>query len=184
MIGAAPSGIDPLTQASVTIAWVIALNKPFYPLYVWYLVGDGVTASLGSLIAAPIFLAIPFIARRSSLAARLALPLVGTLDTLFETKLFGPDSGTELFFAACMLLVAVSFRAGERWWQRSAAVFVFVIFVFSRNWMGMPLYAWSSDDLSILLNLNAFAVASLTTFIALRYAGIVHATEPDAEDRR
>ncbi|MGQ3294457.1 MAG: hypothetical protein ACT6U0_19885, partial [Shinella sp.] len=160
------------------------LNKPFYPLYVWYLVGDGVSAALGSLVAAPFFLAIPFLAPRSSLAARVALPLVGTLDTLFETKLFGPASGTELFLAACILLVALSFRADELWWQRGAAVFVFVIFVFSRNWIGMPLHAWKGSGLSILLNLNAFAVASLTTFIALRFAGIVRSGEPDPGNLR
>lgn len=164
--------LDPLTQATVTIAWVIFANKPFYPLYVWYLVGNGATASLGTLLAAPFFLAIPFIARRSPLAARLALPLVGTLDTLFETKLFGTGSGTELFLAPCIMLAALSFRAEETWWQRGMAVFVFLAFVFSRYAIGPPLHAWSAADLPILLNLNAFAVASLTAFIALRYAGI------------
>jgi hypothetical protein len=184
MTGAKRHPLDPLTRATVAVAWVIALNKPFYPLYVWYLVDDGVTASLGSLIAAPFFLAIPFLARRSSLAARLSLPLIGTVDTLFETKLFGPASGTELFFAPCIMLAALSFRAGEVWWQRGVAVFVFAIFLFSRNWIGMPLHMWSEDDLSTLLNLNAFAVASLTTFIALRYAGAVRTAELDADANR
>lgn len=184
MTGAERSALDPLTQATVTVAWVIVLNKPFYPLYVWYLVGDGVAASLGSLITAPFFLAIPYLARHSGLAARVALPLLGTLDTLFETKLFGSAAGTELFFAACILLVALSFRADESWWQRGAAVFVFAIFVISRNWIGMPLHIWDQSDLSTLLNLNAFAVASLTAFIALRYAGIVRCTDRETENRR
>lgn len=35
---------DALTQATATAAWVILLNKPFYPLYVWRLVGSGVEA--------------------------------------------------------------------------------------------------------------------------------------------
>lgn len=179
MTGSERPALDPLAQATVTVAWVVALNKPFYPVYVWYLVGDGVAASLGSLIAAPLFLAIPFLARRSSLAARVSLPVIGAIDTLFETKLFGTASGTELFFAACIMLVALSFRASEIWWQRSVAVFVFAVFLFSRNWIGMPLHIWDGDDLTMLLNLNAFAVASLTTFIALRYAGAVRMGEPD-----
>ncbi|MGO7258911.1 hypothetical protein ACCT32_35770, partial [Rhizobium brockwellii] len=74
MMAVAPAKLDPLTKASVTVAWVILLNKPFYPLYIWYLVGDGVAASLGTLSAAPLFLAIPLIARRSPLSARIALP--------------------------------------------------------------------------------------------------------------
>ncbi|MBW6424151.1 hypothetical protein KX729_22045 [Rhizobium sp. XQZ8] len=163
---------DPLTQATVTVAWVIVLNKPFYPLYVWYLVGNGVTASLSTLVSAPFFLAIPFLAGRSPLMARIALPLVGTLDTLFETKLFGQASGTELFFAACIMLAALSFTPEEKWWQRGMAALVFAVFAFSRSYLGAPLHNWSDADLTILFNLNAFAVASLMAFIALRYAGI------------
>jgi hypothetical protein len=167
-----PTQLDPLTQATVTIAWVIVLNKPFYPVYIWYFVGNGVTASLWTLCAAPFFLAIPFIARRSSLAARIALPLVGTIDTLFETKLFGQDSGTQLFLAACMLLAGLSFRDDEKRWQSGMAVIVFAAFVISRSSTGTPLHAWAETDMAIMLNLNAFAVAGLMTFITLRYAGI------------
>lgn len=171
-MGETRNATDPLTQATVTVSWVIFINKPFYPLYVWYLVDSGVMASLGTLLAAPFFLAIPFLARYSPLAARIALPLVGTFDTLFETKLFGQSSGTELFFAACIMLVALSFRVEEKWWQRGMAALLFAVFVFSRYYIGMPLHIWSDADLSVLFNLNAFAVAGLTCFIALRYAGI------------
>jgi hypothetical protein len=164
--------LDPITQATVAIAWVIVLNKPFYPFYVWYLIGNGVMESLGTLLSAPLFLAIPFLARQSSLAARIALPMIGTFDTLFETKLFGSPSGTELYFAPCIMLVALAFRAEERWWQRTMAVLVFVVFLLSRNFVDAPLKVWSAPELATLLNLNAFAVASLLAFIALRYAGI------------
>ncbi|MGV4792026.1 hypothetical protein [Rhizobium sp. F40D2] len=164
--------LDPLTRATVAVAWVIAANKPFYPVYVWYLVGNGVAASLGTLIAAPFFLAIPLLARRSPLAARIALPLVGTVDTLFETKLFGQSSGTELFFAACILLVSLSFREHEKWWQRGMTVLVFALFILSRRYVGSPLHIWADADLAVLFDLNAFAVASLMAFVTLRYAGV------------
>ncbi len=168
---------DPLTQATVTIAWVIIANKPFYPFYVWYLVGNGVPASLWTLAAAPLMLMSPVLAKRSPLAARIALPLIGTLDTWFETKLFGQNSGTELFFAACIMLAAISFHPDEKWWQRGIAAFVFVVFVASRSFIGAPLHVWSESDLSTLFSLNAFAVASLMTFIGLRYAGIWRRSE-------
>ncbi|WP_430244689.1 hypothetical protein [Neorhizobium sp. DAR64861/K0K2] len=164
--------LDPLTQATVTIAWVIVFNKPFYPVYVWYLVGNGVAASCATLLAAPLFLAIPFIARQSPFMARLALPIVGTLDTLFETKLFGHGSGTALFFGACFMLSALSFFAQEKWWQRSMAAFVFAVFLFSQYLLGPPLRVWSDPDLAILLRLNMFSVACLMAFIAIRYAGL------------
>ncbi|MFJ6323347.1 MULTISPECIES: hypothetical protein [unclassified Rhizobium] len=174
--------LDPLTQATATIAWVVALNKPFYPLYVWYLVGSGVAASLGTLLSAPFFLAIPFLARRFPLAARIALPLFGTFDTLFETKLFGPGSGTELFFAACIMLVAIAFRPDEKWWQRGLVGLVFVVFMVSRSFIGPPLHVWTDAELLTLFDLNAFAVASLLAFIALRYAGVERAREQASSD--
>jgi len=116
-------------------------------------------------------------AHLAPLAARIALPLVATLDTLFETKLFGTGSGTQLFLAPCIMLAALSFRAEETWWQRSMAVFVFLAFVLSRYGLGQPLHVWSDPDLTILLNLNSFAVASLMALIAVRYAGIM--TQPN-----
>ncbi len=170
--------LDPLTQATVTISWVICLNKPFYPVYVWYLVGDGVVTSLGSLLAAPIFLAIPFMARHSPIIARISLPVVGAFDTLFETRLFGQNSGTELFFGACIMLVAVSFRMEEKWIQRGVAGLVFAVFLLSRYTTGPPLHGWRDADLAILLDLNIFAVACLMVLIALRYAGLATTTEP------
>lgn len=175
--------LDPLTQATVTIAWVICLNKPFYPVYVWYLVGDGVVASLGSVLAAPVFLAIPFIARHSPVIARISLPIVGALDTLFETRLFGQSSGTELFFGACIMLAAVSFRREEKWIQRCVAALVFAIFLLSRQAGGPPFHAWSDADLAVLLDLNIFAVACLMALIAMRYTGVATDAEPAAREK-
>ncbi|MET0171598.1 MAG: hypothetical protein ABW206_04290 [Agrobacterium vaccinii] len=163
---------DPLTAATLTVAWVIILNKPFYPLTIWWMVGTGVQASLISVVSMLFFLAIPLIAGRSALAARVALPLIGTIDTIFETKLFGTGSGTELFFAACIMLVALSFRQSERLWQIGMTGVVFAGFLWTRYMVGDALHIWSEPDLAKLFNLNAFAVACLTAFIALRYAGL------------
>jgi hypothetical protein len=160
---------DPLTSAAVTVTWVILANKPFYPLYVWWLTGDGVAMSCWTMIAAPLFLLVILGARRFPLAARLAVPLIGTLDTLFETKLFGYGSGTELFLAPCIMLAAVSFYTDEKWWQRGLAAFIFVAFAIAHKRLGMALHIWSDQHLAALLNLNAFAVASLMAFVALRW---------------
>lgn len=164
--------LDALTAASVTVAWVIVANKPFYPPTIWWLVGNGVEAAWWSVLSMPFFLAIPFIAKKSPLAARIALPVIGTVDTVFETKLFGTASGTELFFAACIMLVALSFRATEKLWQIGLTGFVFAGFLTTRYLAGDALHVWSAQDLAKLFNLNAFAMACLTAFIALRYSGI------------
>jgi len=173
MSGPAKDGtMDALTAASVTVAWVIVANKPFYPPTIWWVVGNGVEAACWSVLSMPFFLAIPFIAKKSPFAARLALPVIGTVDTVLETKLFGTQSGTELFFAACIMLVALSFRAGEKLWQIGLTGFVFASFLVTRYLIGDALHIWSPQDLAKLFNLNAFAVACLTAFIALRYSGI------------
>ncbi|MGV3551186.1 hypothetical protein [Rhizobium sp.] len=169
---AARRPLDPLTQATVTVTWVIVLNKPFYPLYVWWLVGSGVQASLGTLLSVPFFLFVLYLARNWPLAARLGLPIVGTLDTVFETKLFGYSSGTELFLAPCMMLAALSFNPLEKWWQRGLAAGIFLVFVVTHGRLGAALYAWTVEDLATLFSINAFAVASLMAFIAIRYAGV------------
>jgi hypothetical protein len=170
MSGKAP--LDPLTQATVTVAWVILLNKPFYPLYVWWLVGSGVQASLWTLVSMPFFLLIIYLGPRNPLAARIALPLVGAVDTLFETKLFGYGSGTELFLAPCIMLVALGFHAQEKWWQRGMAALLFALFFAAHGRLGAALHAWSPSELATLFKINVFAVASLMAFVAIRYAGI------------
>lgn len=168
----AQSPVDALTAATSTIAWVIAANKPFYPLYVWWLVGDGALAACGTVAGAALFAAIPFLARRHPFAARVALPVIGLIDTVFAEKLFGQGAGTELYLAPCMLLVALSFRAVEKWWQRGLAIAIFLAFVAFHTRIGAPLYVWDTADVATLFTLNAFSVASLMTFITLRYAGV------------
>jgi hypothetical protein len=163
---------DALTQATITVTWVILLNKPFYPLYVWWLVGSGVQASLGTLVSVPFFLFVLYLARDWPLAARVGLPLVGMLDTIFATKLFGYGSGTELFFAPCVMLAALSFHAEEKWWQRGLAAGAFLVFVMVHGRLGDALHVWPSEGLDALFSINAFAVASLMAFIAIRYAGV------------
>lgn len=169
---------DPLTQASITISWVIILNKPFYPLYVWWLLGTGVATSALTLVSIPFFLAIPLAAGRSGFYPRLALPLLGTLDTVFETWIFGRASATILFLAPCIMLAALSFRAGEKWYQRGLACLIYASFAASWWLIAAPIFPWNADQLQTLMGVNAFAVASLMAFIALRHAGLDRNARP------
>ncbi|MCZ3378258.1 hypothetical protein [Rhizobium sp. AG207R] len=163
--------LDPRTGATVTIAWIIIANKPFYPFYVWWLVGDGVATSAITLAAIPLFLAIPLVARKSPFSARLALPLIGTVDTVCESVLFGRASATLLFLAPCMVLTLVSFQPDEKWWQRGVACFIFICFAICWWRLDEPVFPWTSNQIATLLSINVFAVASLMTFIGIRYAG-------------
>lgn len=164
--------IDGLTRATVNVAWLIVANKPFYPLYVWYLAGDPGPAVLGTALSLPFFAAVPLLASRSGLAARVALPVIGTIDTLLETRLLGQASGTELFFAPCIMLAALSFRLQEKWWQFTVVAFVAGGFILSRALGAEAQPVFDKTYLLALLNINIFAVASLMTFLALRYRNL------------
>ena len=167
----APPPVDALTAASITIAWVVALNKPFYPLYVWWLTGDGVASSPTAVLAAPFFAAIALLGRKYPLAVRAGVPLIGIVDTVLAGMFMGQATGTELYFVACITLIALSFTEREKWLQRAMAPFCFAAFVLfhGRAEFSSP---WSPEDMRALLTLNIFSVASLLTFIALRYAGV------------
>lgn len=165
-------GPDALTAASITIAWVVALNKPFYPLYVWWLTGDGVASSPTAVLAAPFFAAVALLGRKNPLLVRLGVPLIGIVDTVLAGMFMGQSTGTELYFAACLMLIALNFREDEKWLQRGMAVFAFAAFVLFHGRFELADASWSAEDVQSLLTLNAFSVASLMTFIALRYAGV------------
>jgi hypothetical protein len=49
------------------------------------------------------------------------------------------------------------------------AALIFVAFAAAHNRLDPALHVWSDQSLAALLNLNAFAVASLMAFIALRW---------------
>lgn len=162
---------DALTAASITVAWVIALNKPFYPLYVWWLTGDGVASSPTAVIAAPFFAAVALLGRRHPLAARLGVPLIGIVDTVLAGIFMGQSTGTELYLVACMALIALNFTEREKWLQRGMALVCFAAFVLFHGRFAAAT-PWTGADVQSLLTLNIFSVASLMTFIALRYAGV------------
>ena len=55
----------------------------------WWFAGEGVLASTATMLTAPLYVAVIWLARRTGFGARLALPVAGVADTVFATKLFG-----------------------------------------------------------------------------------------------
>lgn len=162
-------GLDPLTSAAMAIAFVVALNKPFYPLYVWYLAGSGLMASLYSLMSFPLFVALPFLARRNPLAARVGLVVVGTVDTLVITRFMGEATGTWLFALPCLTLAAVTFHDDEKWISRGLIAAGFLAVVLMHGRYGAPVDTITPEDIETLFTLNVVGAASLAAFIGLRY---------------
>lgn len=160
----------PLAGASASTAWVLVANKPLYPFYVWWLVGADVAASLWTLAAWPLYLAVALAARTRPLGARVGLVLAGIADTAFAEAMYGASSGVEAFLVPCGALAALSFRAEEAWVSRLLTGAAFSAFVVSR-FLSLPgLHPWPPAQAATLLALNLYSAASLTAFVGLRFA--------------
>ncbi|MCE1238068.1 MAG: hypothetical protein LWW93_17095 [Hyphomicrobiales bacterium] len=164
--------VDPRAAATASIAWLVVINKPIYPLYVWWFVGVGTTVAWATALSAPLFLAIALGAAKWPFLARVALPLVGAVDTMVATALLGQASGTELFFVPCLLLSLVAFSPEEDRPVRLLVAGLFVVFVASHEGLGAGIVPWAAEQASRLLDLNILAVASLSAFIGWSFAGV------------
>ncbi|MBV5263848.1 hypothetical protein [Pinisolibacter aquiterrae] len=167
--------VEAKAAATASVAWLVVANKPIYPLYVWWFVGSGTAVAWATALSAPLFLAIALSAARRPLAARVALPLVGAADTVFATVLFGPASGTELFFVPCLLLAIAAFSAHEGRWARRLVAVLFVTFVIAHATIGATIGSgfapWTAVETAHLREINVFAVASLSAFVGWRFSG-------------
>lgn len=165
-----PRALDPLTSACMSVSTVIALNKPIYPLYVWWLAPDALSASFWTVASFPLYAALPFLARRNALAARIGLIVVGTIDTAIISAVLGAGAGAWLFLFACLMLAAMSFHAEETWTRRIAIAAVYLVFAATFGRFASPLGGpISAESLATLFKLNAFGAVSLLAFTGLRY---------------
>lgn len=158
-----------LSNACSSVATVIALNKPIYPLYVWWLAPDALKASLFTVISLPLYLGLIYLARHNSKASRIGLALIGTLDTLAIGMILGDQSGSWLFLAPCVMLAAVVFRSDEIWMRRIAISLAYSLFALSFGRFPEPLIAYSVESAATLFKLNAFGAFALVAFIGLRF---------------
>lgn len=146
---------DPLANAAGTIAIVVACNQPFYPLYLYAIVGVAAWPAWLTLLSTPFFVAVPVVARCHSLAGRAILPIAGVVNTVLCVKLFGIASAVELFLVPCVLLGAILFRPRERAMLISMLSLPFVAYlVLDRN-LGPPVQTFSADDYSSIVAVHA-----------------------------
>lgn len=176
---------DPLTNAANWVAVVVAWNQPFYPLYLWAVVGgDKVWPAFLTFLSTPFFLAVPVVAKRHPLAARIMLPVTGIANGVLSTKAFGVGSGVEIFLIPCALLGAALFRPAER----AAGLVVIALsaaaYLVPAHVFGQSLANYSAADNSGMAGLNAASAAVLVVFIGLLLSGAVATSEGRGITRR
>ncbi len=168
---------DPATAMANTVALSVGANMPFYPLYMLAFLGWRVFPfCLLTALATPAFLIVPWLSSYSSRGGRLALPIIGTVNTMWCLKLLGPASGVGLFLFPCILLAALLFRAGERWLCLGLASLALMLYFLSGHILGVPIIPLNANEARVITVLNAASVATLTWLLALLFSSLLEKT--------
>lgn len=160
---------EPETRIANKVALVVGGNGPLYPLYLYWLTPEIGRGALLTMLAAPLFLAVPLIARRSALAGRIALILTGLANVVWSTALLGPASGVALFVLPCLALASTA-------WRNRVVLLVLLGLGFAAQqatirWPWPALTGLSPQRQADLLAMNATSVAALIAFLVLTVAG-------------
>lgn len=152
---------DPLTAASNKLALILASNQPFYPLYVWWFMGEADPIIALTFLSTPFFLAAPWIAKRYPGIGRLWFPTVGAINTYFCAFLFGGESGVEFFLAPCVVIALLSCRTTERLPIAIYIAALLAAFALLHGRYDPPLYTTEAGKLASLQSLNGYSAAIL-----------------------
>jgi hypothetical protein len=168
---------DPMAAACNRIALLVASNQPFYPLYLWWIVGGDWRVSCWTFLSTPFFAAVPAMARRNPPAGRAMLPLTGIANGILSTKAFGEASGVELFLIPCGLIACLAFRRSELW--VAAVLLVAMIGAgLLHGHYGAPLGRFETSEYGHFLRLNATSVAVLSVVIVWSFSRARAASAP------
>lgn len=168
---------DPLVELGNWVALLVASNQPFYPLYLYWLVSDEITASLFTFLSTPFFLAVPAVSRWNGIAGRALLPLTGIANTVLCAKLFGVQSAVEMFLIPCALLALILFRPRERLFAFALAGVALAAYMLPGGGYGMPWHVYAAGEYDALARLNIISAAMLSGFVALMAANLYAAAE-------
>ncbi|MBM3609544.1 MAG: hypothetical protein FJX29_14050 [Alphaproteobacteria bacterium] len=155
----------PRTAAANRFALLLAVNQPFYPLYVWYFAGEGWAVSLWTLLSTPFFLAVPLVARWSGLAARVLLGLAALGNTFICMALFGEASLVAAFLAPCAVLIALLFNAEEWRWSGALSGGAALAFLVLRGRWPAPAHGFSAAQLESFATLHIWSASMLCVLI-------------------
>jgi hypothetical protein len=165
---------DPAAETANFVALVVGWNGPFYPLYV-IAIGGGHSAALAPLtmLSTPLFLALPWLSRRSSRAARFGLVLVGTVNTLWCMKLLGDESGVGLFLLPCAALATLLYRQREQMAMLTAAALPLVAYFIPQSAFGGAIMRFNAAQFARLYVLNTASVLILMVMLAVQFSHLL-----------
>ena len=166
---------DPLVRASNGIALLIASNQPFFPLYLWFAVGEAAHFTWLTLLSTPFFLAAPAIARRNSRLGRAIAPVFGAVNTVICAYALGPASGVELFLVPCAMVAAIFYRTTEKPWMLGLIGLSLAVYLGLHDLY--PASTLTTAEHARLFFINLMSVTGLTLFIGLTHASVLSQIE-------
>lgn len=153
------------------VALVLGWNTPFYPFWLrWAAGAEAWPWGFFTLCVMPLFLVVPFLARRRPLAARLLLAWTGFANVLFCTWLLGEPSGTELFLLPCLLLPGLLFTRRQIFCLLPLLGAPLLAYFALHGRYPPPPVAWSASASAGMLALSAGSAGCLMAFFALLVA--------------
>ncbi len=175
---------DPRVAAANAVAVLVASNQPFYPLYLFWLVGSDITPAWFTFLSTPFFLAVPAVSRWNGTAGRALLPLAGIGNTVLSAWLFGTASAVEIFLIPCGLLALLLFRPQERLAGFLLTALAFGAYLLLHDAYGPPMATYGANEYAALARLNVMSASALTAFVAVLFSNLLADAEHSAETSR
>ena len=168
---------DPHVSACNTIAMVLAWNQPYYPFYLWWIVGRDAWVGIPDAFSGLLFFAIPAIARRSPLLGRIALVALSVANVVFCSMMLGEAAGVQLLYLPCGMLAAMLFTWRERFIMLAMTALPLVVWYETRGRLDIPPIRLTPEAYATLFTLNAVSAGALMMFFGWLLAGINRAVE-------
>lgn len=155
---------DPLVAAGNFVALVLAWNQPFYPLYLWFIIGSKAWVEVPDVLSGFLFFAIPAIARRNALLGRVLLSVFGIANVLVVWWMLGDGAGLWLLLFPCGMLAALLFTWRERWVMLGLALLPLVAWLALWGRLGPPPVSLSIEEMASITTMNAVSAFALLAF--------------------
>jgi hypothetical protein len=163
---------DPYVSAGNTIAMVLAWNQPYYPFYLWLIVGRDAWVGIPDAFSGILFFAVPAIARRSGKLGRVALIIFAVLNVTFCSMMLGEAAGVQLLYLPCGMLAAMLFSWRERLLMLTMTGLPVVIWLLTKERLDIPPVRFTPEAYASLFKLNAISAGALMMFFGWLLAGI------------
>jgi hypothetical protein len=156
---------DRLTEACNKVALLLVGNTPFYPVYLWFILGRaGWPSLLLSALSLPFFAATIWVARCNGLMGRAWLCTWASFNTAWVAWLLGPQAGVALYFLPCLVLAVLAFRATELMIRTLLTALPFALYL-GLLWAPHSPTAVTQAAFASLLKLNVLSVALLSVVL-------------------